>query len=107
MRSTYYLTQLLKKLEDNVNARFHRNFFFVTAVVDGEEVISSERIECSLTYNRDYVQVCVFWEESGFYNYKEMGLYGSSNSNYFDVKELPNGFTCIDKASKNTVTLIW
>jgi hypothetical protein len=107
MRSTYYLTQLIKTRENSSDARFHHGLFFVTAVVAGEEVISSEQIECSLTYNRNHVQLCVFWEEAGFDNYKKLGLYGSSNSNYFDVEQLPNGFKCVDRVSKNTISIFW
>ena len=50
----------------------------ITAVVNGETVISEKRIQLYISIDHsmesDYIRIC--WEDYGYENYRDMGLYG-------------------------------
>ncbi|MCK9619121.1 MAG: hypothetical protein M0R47_01150 [Methylobacter sp.] len=108
VESTYYLSELVKKLSQDRNAGSYSGEFTVSAVANGKEKISREPIGCQLTINHDSVDVSVFWEDYGYKGFRDMGLYGRTNSKFFSVNELSsNSFEIINNSDKNKLVFEW
>ena len=106
--STHYLVELIKTLEDDRNASIHTGEFKVTAVVNNKEIVSGETIQCALLEKNNGVDIDIHWEDYGYKAFRELGLYGRSNSKYFMLEEISErSFRITDKNTSNTVTLEW
>lgn len=60
----------------------------VSAIVGGKSIISEDTIKVHLAIHYDKSEVSVFWEDYGYKNYKNMGLYGLMNSDYQDFIDI-------------------
>jgi len=55
----------------------------ITATVNNRQVITGEAFNISLSFDgTNYAAINIFWEESGFKNYKDLGLYGTMSTQY-------------------------
>jgi len=80
--------------------------FTITAIVGSAKKVSEDIIRCQLTIKHDSVDISLFWEDCGYKGFRDMGLYGCTNSNYFTVDELSsNSFKIIDKNNKSNETI--
>lgn len=105
---THYLCELVKTLNGNRNAGSYLGDFTVSAVVGGNTKVSDDIIKCQLTIKHDSVDISMYWEECGYKGFRDMGLYGRTNSKYFEVDELTDRqFKITDKSSGNTTEFNW
>lgn len=106
---SHYLCELIKNLNTDRNLQVYAGDFTVTAIVGGKEMISGDLIKCQLTIKHDSVDISIYWEECGYKGFREMGLYGRTNSNYFAVEELSkSSFKIIDnKVKSNQIIFEW
>jgi len=106
MDGTYYLSELIKNLSGNRNMKSYAGDFTVTAIVGGKEKVSQDIIRCQLDIKHDSVDINIFWEDCGFKGFRDMGLYGRTNSKYFAVDELSsNSFKITDKKNRSSQTI--
>jgi hypothetical protein len=68
------------------NAVVASNKFFVSAKVNGEQIITQERFECQFTKELESVCISVYWEEGGYKLYKKLGLFGSMDTKWQKVR---------------------
>ena len=54
----------------------------VTAEVNGETIIDSKPIETELMIKHNNAQINIYWENSGYKLYKNLGLFGSMNTDW-------------------------
>lgn len=108
VESMYYLSELIKELSQDRNAGSYFGKFTISAVVNGKEKISRESVGCQLTIKHDSVDVSVYWEDYGYKGFRDMGLYGRTNSEFFSVNELSsNSFEIINNSDKNKLVFEW
>ena len=88
MDGTHYLSELIRNLSENRNMESYAGDFTVTAIVNGKEKVTEDIIKCQFNIRHDSVDVSMFWEDCGYKGFRDMGLYGRTNSNYFTVEEL-------------------
>ncbi|PKH56544.1 hypothetical protein CXF83_15130 [Shewanella sp. Choline-02u-19] len=104
----HYLGALIKDLSDDRNATSYRGFFTITAVVNGTEKVSADRIDCMFIKHHDHVEVDVMWEDCGYKNYRDMGIYGLMRSQYFSIKNIyKNSFQLLDNNGSYELTFEW
>jgi len=84
-RSTAVIFSALRALTgDTSNATFTG---VVSAEVDGEEIIVEENISVQLTNSRpNFATVHIHWEEHGYEDYRKLGLFGSMDTRWNEVK---------------------
>ncbi|MGC4734041.1 hypothetical protein [Providencia hangzhouensis] len=96
--STAVILEVIRNLTGEVAyARFDG---VVTATVQGKEIIHEEEIQILLTYNApNYAYIDIIWEDYGYKNYKDMGLFGRMSTQYQQVKK--SGARCFTLISDN------
>lgn len=84
-KSTQIIFSALKTLTgDTTFANFTG---VVSAKINGKLKIDKEEITIQLTNNRpNFAFIDVHWEDCGYKNYKEMGLYGRMSTEWNEVK---------------------
>ncbi|HCM0916304.1 TPA: hypothetical protein N2817_004515 [Vibrio parahaemolyticus] len=106
--NSHYLGEKIKTLSDDRNASSYKGGFYITAQVGGKTKVSNEYIECMLVKHHDRADVSVFWEDHGFKNYRDMGLFGLMNSNYFSINILSDtSFELEDDNGAYTLIFSW
>jgi hypothetical protein len=83
--STGVIFSVLRTLTGDTN---YANFTgVVSAKVNGKLKIDKEEITVQLTNSRpNFAIIDVHWEDFGYKNYKEMGLYGRMTTEWNEVK---------------------
>ncbi len=82
LESIEAVKNLMKSLTGDRNTRYVKGGCVVTAKVGNSVVIDGETIPCDITVERDRVIVGMYWEEAGYDNYNELGLFGRMNSDF-------------------------
>jgi len=79
--STQNIISVIRILAKNTKyVKFTGN---ITASVKGNRIIEDEPIEMSLSFDgTNYAEICIFWEDFGYANYKELGLFGLMSTKY-------------------------
>jgi hypothetical protein len=77
-------------------------------VVNGKEKISRVPVGCQLTIKHDSVDVSLYWEDYDYKGFRDMGLYGRTNSKFFTINVLStNSFEIINNSDKNKLVFEW
>lgn len=101
----HYLGELIKNISDDYNATSYRGDFIITAVVNGSEKISNDKINCMFIKHHDHVEINVMWESCGYKNYRDMGLYGLMRSQFFTIRNITNSsFQLLDNNGSYELT---
>lgn len=72
---------VLDYLKDNVIVTLPKN----VSVIKNGKLIVNNRIDVSAFNCNIYMRVDIMWDEAGYSNYKELGLYGSYGSSYYQM----------------------
>jgi len=108
INATHYLHELVKELSNDRNAGSYRGNFTVTAKVGGKNKIDRDQIDCQLVIQHDSIDINIFWEDCGYKNYRDMGLYGKASSKYQEITELSeSSFRILDKNGAYELTFEW
>lgn len=104
----HYLGELIKDLSDDRNATSYRGDFIITAVVNGVEKVTEDRIGCMFIKHHDHVEIDVMWEDCGYKNYRDMGVYGLMRSQYFTIENITNStFKLLDNNGSYELFFEW
>ena len=70
----------------------------VSAIVNGSTVVDHQDIVVTTTFDgTNYATINIFWEDHGFENFRDLGLYGQAKTQYQDVYlTLPRGLKIVD-----------
>lgn len=106
---TQYLAELIKELSQNRNSSNYIGNFTVSALVEGKKKVFKDTIKCQLTILHDSVDVSIFWEDCGYKGFRDMGLYGRTNSKYFTVQQITDSSFQItdDNNTSNQTIFEW
>ncbi|MBF9001903.1 hypothetical protein [Vibrio nitrifigilis] len=108
INNEHYLYELIKDLSDDRNATSYRGYFYITAVVNGNTKVVADSIDCMFIKHFDHVEVDVMWEDCGYKNYRDMGVYGLMRSQYFTIKNITdNSFQLLDSNGSYELTFEW
>ena len=91
--STHIILSVIKELTGDM---YYANFTgIVTAKVRDKIEIDEAKIEVHLTnYQPSYARIDISWEEYGYKDYKQKGLYGRMSTGWCEVKKTgPKVFT--------------
>lgn len=58
----------------------------VTAVVNNVVVVDSDVIRCQFQIETNFSVIYIYWEEYGYKNYRQLGLYGQMRTDYQLIK---------------------
>ena len=106
--STHYLAELIKTLSNDRNSSYYKGDFYITATVDGVGKINNDLVECELVIQYDSVKISIYWEEYGYRNYREMGLYGVVSSKYREITQLSDkSFSVKDRGGRYELNFTW
>ncbi|MCI1027049.1 hypothetical protein [Pantoea dispersa] len=84
--STQVIYKVIKSITNDTN--FASFIGVVTATVNDEVIIDHEKIQIHLTNSRpNYALIDIFWEDSGYGDYKSLGLFGRMSTQYQRVEE--------------------
>lgn len=94
-KSTALILEIIRELTDDTNYVAFKGI--VSATINGDLKIDSEQIEVHLTNSRpNYALIDVIWEEHGYKNYKDMGLFGRMSTQWQEVQRVePRTFKVI------------
>lgn len=73
------MSAVLAYLEDNGTLTLPKN---VSVIKNGKLIVNDEIDVLALKFN-SYMSVDIFWENSGYEDYKDLGLYGLYSSSYY------------------------
>lgn len=74
---------ILRRLTGAADVRWYRCDALVTATVRGRPVMVDQVIEVSLTFDgSNFATIDVYWEQSGYVDYRGMGLRGSMSTQW-------------------------
>lgn len=90
IKGCYLMVDFVKELAGNLNAQTVQGKFVVSAKVNDELIVDRDKIECIFTIQFDSVEISVYWEESGYKNYRRLGLYGLMSTKWQEVKRRKN-----------------
>jgi len=108
LNGTHFLCELIRELSNDRNATHYKGEATITAIVHGEEVISSDTIDCEMVIKYDSVDINFYWEDCGYKDYKKMGLYGQASSKFQNITKLSNtSFKLSDPKGAYEFTIAW
>jgi hypothetical protein len=82
-QSTYAVNDLIGAMTGKRDTGYYSGMATVSADVNGSTVVDHQDIEVTVTFDgTNYATINIFWEESGFKNYRILGLYGQMNTQY-------------------------
>lgn len=85
------MSAVLDYLKDNGTLTLPKN---VSVIKNGELIINT-RIDVGTFDCNIYMRVDILWEDAGYSNYRELGLYGSYGSSYYRMTYI-DGFLKIN-----------
>jgi len=84
--STYLIFDVIRKITGNTDCASFTGT--VSATVNGILKIDQEKIPILLTNSRpNCVLIDIMWEDGGYKNYKDMGLFGRMSTQWQQVKK--------------------
>lgn len=84
VRSTKIIIDMIRELSGDTN--FVMFDATVSASINGKQKIDKEIIRVHLTNSRpNYASIDIMWEDYGYKNYRDMGLYGHMTTQYQEV----------------------
>jgi hypothetical protein len=85
-KDTPLVMTVIREITGENDARYASFDATVSAAVGGVELIAEERIRVALVYDgTNYANISVFWEDYGYKNYGQMGLFGIMKTQYQSV----------------------
>ncbi|KUZ93883.1 hypothetical protein [Burkholderia ubonensis] len=85
-KDTPLVMTVIREITGESDARFASFDATVSAAVGGVDVITDELIRVALVYDgTNYADISVFWEDHGYRNYRQMGLFGIMKTQYQSV----------------------
>ncbi|WP_219953064.1 hypothetical protein [Dickeya zeae] len=93
--STSVIINVIKEITGDTN---YTDFIgIITATVNGKLKINQEKIQVYLTNSRpNYALIDIIWEEGGYRNYKDLGLFGRMSTQW----------QCVIKSKDRTFSII-
>lgn len=82
----HLMLRVMSEITGDPGAHVAKGTFVVSAKVNERLVIDKQKIECYFIRELNLVAISVYWEESGYKNYKEMGLFGKMDTKWQEVK---------------------
>lgn len=78
----------------------------ISATINGELKIDAERIDVQLTNSRpNYALIDIMWEDCGYKNYQDMGLFGRMSTRYQEAEKVgPRTFSVLGTSYQIDVT---
>jgi hypothetical protein len=99
------MLEVIKELTGAPDISFANGTFSVLAKVNDRLVIDKEPMECHFTKGLDFVTISIYWEEGGYKNYRDMGLFGKMNTKWQEIKRKANWLYINGEAYKLRITL--
>lgn len=92
---TALILEIIRELTDDTNYVAFQGI--ISAEINGDLKIDGEKIEVHLTNSRpNYALIDVIWEDYGYKNYKDMGLFGRMSTQWQEVQMVePRAFKVI------------
>lgn len=85
-RDTFLVMAVIREITGQRDARRADFDATVSATVGGVDVITEEPIRVELVYDgTNYANISIFWEDHGYKNYHQMGLFGVMKTQYQSV----------------------
>lgn len=86
-KSAAVLIDVIRELSGST--RYASTEATVSATIDGKLKIDSDIIRVILVNgDPNFAQIDIFWEDYGYKNYKDMGLFGRMNTQYQSVEKV-------------------
>ncbi len=83
--STAVILKVIRELTDDTTYAVFEGS--VSATINGQLKINAEPLKVHLTNSRpNYALIDVMWEDSGYENYRDMGLYGRMSTQWQEVR---------------------
>lgn len=80
-QSTQNIISVIRVLTNNT--KYVKFTGMITALVKDQRVIYDEPVDVSLAFDgTNYAEICIYWEDCGYDNYKELGLFGKMNTKF-------------------------
>mgnify|MGYP000934809110 FL=1 len=92
---------VLDYLKDNVIVTLPKK---VSVRKDGKLIVDN-RIEVSAFNCNIYMRVDILWDEAGYTNFKDLGLYGSYGSSYYRMTYI-DGILTIKSVSGDNIEIV-
>jgi hypothetical protein len=85
-KDTSLVIAVIREITGDTDARYVNFDATVSATVGGVDVITEEPVSVALVYDgTNYADISVFWEDHGYKNYRQMGLFGIMKTQYQSV----------------------
>jgi hypothetical protein len=95
-KGTFVIIGVIREITGDNDARYASFDATVSASVRGVEVITKETIQVTLVQDgTNYADVNVFWEDHGYKNYRQMGLFGAMKAQYQSVVRTGHREFCV------------
>lgn len=95
------MSAVLDYLKDNGTLTLPKN---VSVIKNGKLIVNDKIDVLALKFN-SYMSVDIFWENSGYEDYKDLGLYGSYGSSYYRMTYI-DGILTIKSDSDDNVEIV-
>lgn len=92
---------VLDYLQDNGTLTLPKN---VSVIKNGKLIVNDKIDVLALKFN-SYMSVDIFWENSGYEDYKDLGLYGSYGSSYYRMTYI-DGILTIKSVSGDNIEIV-
>ena len=92
---------VLDYLQDNGTLTLPKN---VSVIKNGKLIVNDKIDVLALKFN-SYMSVDIFWENSGYEDYKDLGLYGSYGSSYYRMTYI-DGILTIKSVSDDNIEIV-
>lgn len=85
--STEVIINVMRQLREFGDVGFVQFEGAVSATINGKVKVNNETIRVDLTNDHNHATIYIYWEDYGFKSYKDMGLFGSMNTEFQEVKQ--------------------
>src|SRR5580765_5965786 len=86
----HLMLKVIAEITGDPGAHVAEGTFSVSAKVNSRLVIDKQKIECYFIRELDSVAISVYWEEGGYKNYKDMGLFGKMDTRWQEIRRKDN-----------------
>ncbi|MBI6949456.1 hypothetical protein [Pseudomonas koreensis] len=85
--STSVIISAIREITGDTNHAYFTGT--VSAKINGRSRITSEKITVHLTNSRpNFATIDIMWEDCGYKNYREMGLYGRMTTQWYEASSI-------------------
>ena len=95
------MSAVLDYLKDNGTLTLPKN---VSVIKNGKLIVNDKIDVLALKFN-SYMRVDIFWENSGYEDYKDLGLYGLYGSSYYRMTYI-DGILTIKSDSDDNIEIV-